>query len=308
MSDPRRWLDEGSDDALRQERDLLRSGLMIDPPDGAQDKVWASVLAQLGPGPMGGGPGSGLGGPIAAKAGIAASAAAGAGKAAGAAASAGIVKSLLLGAGSACVLLAGYAAVAPEERPRPQPVSVAAPVAAAPAAPRGVVEALPSMPPSPLNETRVRAPIEQHVAVSKPQVSAETSRLRAEPPAQPAREAVVAEPPPMLGVVPPSGAVASTGDVSVAAAERESRLREERQLVGEARSALRRGEPGGALSLLEQGRVRFPGGTMMQEREALAIEALWLGGQRAVASQRAAAFLRAYPLSPHAVRVQAFVH
>ena len=70
MSDPGRWLDEGSDDSLRQERDLLRSGLMIDPPDGAQDKVWASVLAQLGPGPMGGGPGSGLGGPIAAKAGI----------------------------------------------------------------------------------------------------------------------------------------------------------------------------------------------------------------------------------------------
>jgi outer membrane protein assembly factor BamD (BamD/ComL family) len=93
----------------------------------------------------------------------------------------------------------------------------------------------------------------------------------------------------------------------IAAAERISRLREERAMLEEARDALRRGDAAGALQKLEQARARFPGGVLGQEREALAIEALFRGGQRAAASARGAAFLRAYPLSPHATRIQSFV-
>ncbi|HSO00162.1 MAG TPA: outer membrane protein assembly factor BamD, partial [Candidatus Nanopelagicales bacterium] len=92
-----------------------------------------------------------------------------------------------------------------------------------------------------------------------------------------------------------------------AAAERASRLREESRVLGEARDALRRGDAAGALQKLEEVRTRFPDGVLTQEREALAIEALYRSGSRAAASARAAAFLRAWPTSPHATRIQGFV-
>jgi outer membrane protein assembly factor BamD (BamD/ComL family) len=93
----------------------------------------------------------------------------------------------------------------------------------------------------------------------------------------------------------------------MAEALRESRLREESVAVVEIRGALRGGDPLGALRLLDQARSRFPDGALTQEREALAIEALAKSGQRAAASQRAAAFLRAFPRSPHAADVKLYV-
>ncbi|KYF92646.1 hypothetical protein BE20_11275 [Sorangium cellulosum] len=89
-------------------------------------------------------------------------------------------------------------------------------------------------------------------------------------------------------------------------ASRESRLREELTLLADARAALRRGDAAGALVIAEQARLRFPGGALAQEREALTIEALWHSGQRAAAAQRASAFLRAYPSSPHVSRLHSF--
>ena len=83
-------------------------------------------------------------------------------------------------------------------------------------------------------------------------------------------------------------------------------LREENRQMSEARAAMRRGDAPGALALLEQVRARFPGGMLVQEREALAIEALARSGRRGDASARAAAFLQAYPTSMFAERVQTF--
>jgi hypothetical protein len=45
---------------------------------------------------------------------------------------------------------------------------------------------------------------------------------------------------------------------------------------------------------------------MVQEREALAIEALFRAGRQEEARQRAASFLSAYPGSPHAASVRTF--
>lgn len=83
-------------------------------------------------------------------------------------------------------------------------------------------------------------------------------------------------------------------------------LREESRMVADARDALRRGDTAGALGMLEQIRLKFPGGVLAQEREALAIEALARSGRKADASARASAFVKAYPTSPLAARVQSF--
>jgi outer membrane protein assembly factor BamD (BamD/ComL family) len=77
--------------------------------------------------------------------------------------------------------------------------------------------------------------------------------------------------------------------------------------LSEARDALRRGDASGALQKIEEARSRFAGGMLGQEREALTIEALYKSGQKGAASARAAAFLRAYPMSPHAARLQTFL-
>ena len=73
---------------------------------------------------------------------------------------------------------------------------------------------------------------------------------------------------------------------------------ESRRLLA-ARSLLRSGRTGAALSALAAIRVDFPEGALTQEREALTIEALLVAGDRATARARAAAFLERYPGSPH---------
>jgi hypothetical protein len=80
--------------------------------------------------------------------------------------------------------------------------------------------------------------------------------------------------------------------------------REESQVVGRARGALRSGDAARALQLLELAERRYPQGVLNQEREALRIEALAGLGQTAQARARANAFLRAYPTSPYASRVK----
>ena len=85
-----------------------------------------------------------------------------------------------------------------------------------------------------------------------------------------------------------------------------SHLAAEGRVVLEARAALRDGRPEDALRVLEPARAEFAGGALVQEREALTIEALAKTGRRADASRRADAFLRAYPGSPHATAVRSF--
>jgi hypothetical protein len=115
------------------------------------------------------------------------------------------------------------------------------------------------------------------------------------------------EPPTQLG----SSSVARAAEPPAPAAQpapssATSQLGEESQAVLGIRQALRSGNAGLALQLLEQARVRFPRGALAQEREALMIEALAQSGARAAAEKRALAFLRAYPKSPYAVEVQRY--
>jgi predicted Zn-dependent protease len=86
-----------------------------------------------------------------------------------------------------------------------------------------------------------------------------------------------------------------------------SRLREESRALGEAREALRSGDAEGAIERLDALGNRYPDGILAQEREALAIEALYRVGKRDAAQTRAAAFLRAYPSSPHATKIRALL-
>ncbi|HET9953687.1 MAG TPA: hypothetical protein VFQ61_04255 [Polyangiaceae bacterium] len=92
-----------------------------------------------------------------------------------------------------------------------------------------------------------------------------------------------------------------------AAATEASSLREESQLLLEARSSLRTGNASQALAILGRGRARFPRGPLMQEREALYVEALARSGQKQAAAQSAELFLRNYPKSPHAADVRRYL-
>jgi hypothetical protein len=274
MSAPRRWIEDGGS-ATPLERDLLRSGLSMDPPPNAQAAVWASLLTQIPPpaGPPGGAGSGGAGGKIAA-AGKAAAAAKGVSGAAAAGLGASILKSVLVGAGSAAALVATYAAVTPARRSEP-PAAVAHLVAPAPAAlPPDNPVAPVLAPPAPV--APAAAPLAERRAVPEPR------------PAAAATDSVGA------------------GGSTAATADRDTLLRDEIRMVSETREALRRGDASRALVLTEQMRTRFPGGVLVQEREALAIEALARSGRRADASARAAAFLRAYPKSMLAERVQTF--
>jgi outer membrane protein assembly factor BamD (BamD/ComL family) len=71
-----------------------------------------------------------------------------------------------------------------------------------------------------------------------------------------------------------------------------------------ARERLRGGDVPGALALLDEARARFPEGALVQEREALTIEAL-ARRDDAAARTRADAFLRDHPESLHAERIRA---
>jgi hypothetical protein len=89
-----------------------------------------------------------------------------------------------------------------------------------------------------------------------------------------------------------------------AAAPAPPNAREESQLISSARTALRGGDAAGALQLLDRVERRYPRGVLVQEREALRVEALAALGRTAEARAHADAFVRAYPKSPHLARVK----
>jgi hypothetical protein len=60
------------------------------------------------------------------------------------------------------------------------------------------------------------------------------------------------------------------------------------------------------LAAVDEAHARFPEGALVQEREALAIEALALAGRDEEASARAAAFLREYASSPYGATVRRY--
>jgi outer membrane protein assembly factor BamD (BamD/ComL family) len=76
--------------------------------------------------------------------------------------------------------------------------------------------------------------------------------------------------------------------------------------VREARDRLRGGDGRGALESLTSLARDIPGGTLIQEREALFIEALSATGRTAEARTHARHFLQRYPASAFVGRVRPF--
>ncbi|HLV22324.1 MAG TPA: hypothetical protein VKZ49_15635 [Polyangiaceae bacterium] len=294
MSDPRPWAEPASD-ATDLERAVLQADEDVAIPAGAPDEVWRKLIATLGP-PPGGGDAGGSGpapsGPDAA------SAAGGSGTAAGAASApfataftgAGVAlataKAFLVGSGVGVLLATGSSLVGVDSAPS-APVDALAPVVAAPpAAPAlATVASLPATEPAPASTAApasVRVPA---VARRAP------SRAPLEPPGAP--EAVAAFRPPET----PARADAS----------RNSALKLEADLIRRARAELRRGDAVSAIATLDRIRSTISRPRLSEEREALAIEALLVSGQRARARERARAFQRAFPESPHGARLRSLL-
>jgi predicted Zn-dependent protease len=84
-------------------------------------------------------------------------------------------------------------------------------------------------------------------------------------------------------------------------------LQAESALVMQARAELRSGNPAGAQTALDKLQAQFPKGMLAQEREVLAIEVLAARGNAAAARQRARAFVRSYPKSPHSQKLARFL-
>ena len=84
-------------------------------------------------------------------------------------------------------------------------------------------------------------------------------------------------------------------------------LAEEGRLLAKAHQLVQSGQGQQALEVLRSSEARYPRSVLYQEREVLTIEALGATGASAAAKQRAQRFLKRYPGSPHAGRLQRFV-
>ncbi|MFO0591663.1 MAG: hypothetical protein U0441_29220 [Polyangiaceae bacterium] len=303
MTFPKRWSDD--DAAPTPMKDLLRAGKDdMDPPDGAENAVWLALAAKIGTSAATAGASAKAAAAASAKTAATVSAsvgATGAGAGASAAVGGGLLKSILIGVVSGVVAVTGYTALAPTESSAPPANVVTAP------------EPLPARADSPAPRGNTPAPSAEPVIAPPP--SSQPSGAPApsdapSPSSQPSAAPSPSSDATSAAVSPPSQATDATGSDAPApgsAEDRERLLREEREMVNQARTALRGGDTGGAMRLLEQARVKFPNGALGQEREALAIETLAKSGAKEAASARAAAFIKAHPTSPHAARLQLFV-
>ncbi len=131
------------------------------------------------------------------------------------------------------------------------------------------------------------------VATEAPEVSAAPVKVAAPP--------SIAEEAPKPRVVAPSAPIKAAEAPSPKA-----QLLEESRLLSAARAAVAT-DPKKALALTEQHRARFPHGTLAQEREVIAIQALGKLGKQKDAERRADKFGKDYPDSAHNERVQGSV-
>jgi hypothetical protein len=95
-------------------------------------------------------------------------------------------------------------------------------------------------------------------------------------------------------VAHPAPRPAAAATAALADNARASQLREESAMILDARRVLRGGIRRARSRSSDAARAGFPAGILVQEREALTIEALVRAGQRALATKRAEAFLRDY--------------
>lgn len=292
---PKRWLDDPMS-ATPLERDLLRTGLDDEPPPEAKAAVWAALVPQFPP--PGGAPG------VAAKAASAKAAAGAGGAGAAGAIGGGLLKSALIGAGSAAALIAAYSVITPSksEAPRPPPSAV---IADAPGAVVTGARSTGASAPRPIDSGKTLDPDVRPdlplPSAGAPSPAAIPSGSAAAPQASGGSAAEPSRPEDFT-----AHGAATIGSEPPVAGDRQSQLLEESRRLTEARGALRSGDANATIAALRDLDRQFPGGGLGQEREALMIEALAASGRRAEAKARAEAFLKAYPSSPHATRVQAY--
>lgn len=302
MTDPKRLLEE-LEGLTEDERRALLAARGARPPRQASDLVWSGLMAKLPvpPSPAGGGGQPGGGSGLEGAGSVAGSSAAGSsavGAAVPATGAALATKSLGLGVAlGLAVAAAGYGV-------RVSKTSV--PVAAVEAS----AFSSPSRPASPGRQGR-----EEDQPGPRSHAEAETTKLEDPAGAASGWSTPVPLTSSAAGVSSATRELSGEDRARARSAERggspvsphpppASGLREESLLVASARARLASGDGPGALELLDQLNRQHPAGVLMQEREALSIQALAQVGQTSSAVARARAFLARHPQSPHADRVR----
>jgi hypothetical protein len=125
-------------------------------------------------------------------------------------------------------------------------------------------------------------------------------------PARPAAERAMGTQPAQLTATEPEDAPATDRPVATRPAPGGRPPSDELSLLQQAR-ALLEANPARALQLTRLHAHHFPDGLVAQERELLAVEALLRLGRTRSATQRAQAFLDAYPRSSHRRRIEALI-
>jgi len=290
MTEIKHWLDESSD-ADDFERSILRAGAMSDPSDEKRDEVWSSVLGALAVAPA-----------LASAAGSSAAKAAGSGAGKAAVSSAGKAATVWLGVGKGLVVgLAIYGAASGVSEISERIGARSAPSASTPRA----------------GATPPRAQIAPSVATPAASSVVPLTWVESSPTALPSaanlpnrplnalNKAAAAHPAP-AAELPSVAAFESTAPPPVTSATHVSQLKAEAAALNSARASLRAGQLTEASAQLEASRRQFSAPELYQEREALTIELLARSGQVSVAQQRASAFVKRFPESPHADQIRRF--
>jgi hypothetical protein len=260
MSAPTRWVDDGAE-LTEDERRALGAGMNVAVPHEAKDALWRSLGRRL---------------PLAA-----------AGAALGATATKSAAAISLVKMGVAGLVLGTVATVgivgverllSPTTRPLPSAV-------------RDGATGAHRVGPSPARE-EPNVGLDPQPELPSPSAPPERPAATRKPPSNPVAE----QPPPPA----PERSVASFQEPVPAASDVDAGASLESRRVAEARSALRSGNARAALATLTTLRRDFPTGVLVQEREALIIEAVLALGDSAKARELATRFLARYPGSPHA--------
>ncbi len=246
-------------------------GANIDPPLGAKEAVFSALLAGVGAGGAGGAGSAGSSGSAGSAATTGSAGATGLGTAGS------LIPSILIGSACAGLVIGAYALFSPGESgpPLEQPsAQLSAPSPENSSELADNAKEAQATPPEPEAKSPEKAATASNSKESPAQLTAGNSSL------------LTANPPPSGGSNP---------------------MAEESKMVSEARLLLRQGNAGQALLLLDKIQRQFPRAMLYQEREALAIEALYKSGQKQMAASRAQAFVERFPKSPFSHRVAAFL-
>jgi hypothetical protein len=257
-----------SPDELR----VLEAGLDAEVPMGVKAAVKSALLAQL-PAPA----------PLPSPANIAAPEAVGVAPAISTAVTAtagGFLKAAGLGFALSLAATASWVSVQGEVRDRAPTRADSPPVVASVSTPGIVHPVGASSVPAPAPSSDARARLRERDAIAAP------------PPEANAREADT-------GLGAPPGQAPSIGTFPEAVSTPGTATSESSRLA-RARALLRNNDASAAFAALESLRRDLPGGSLVQEREVLTIEALHAMGNVEAARTRAHEFLARHPKSPHA--------